>query len=99
MKNSGGFLYIFLAFSHIRLCNAFALNRTGGLPGFFRLQSFFHFVLSFTEDLERIFGKRKHKVEEALKPKKSRKSTSAVKSKGVTKPAVTKGEENVKKSA
>jgi AFG3 family protein len=53
----------------------------------------------FTEDLERIFGKRKHKVEETLKPKKTRKTTSAVKSKGVAKPDVTKGEENVKKSA
>jgi AFG3 family protein len=53
----------------------------------------------FTEDLEKIFGKRKGKPVEKEKPKKTRKTSGAVKVKSAAKRKVSGSSEDVKQSA
>ncbi len=52
----------------------------------------------FSEDLEKIFGKRKSKLEETEKPKKTRKTSGAVKVKSIVKRKVADSGDDVKQS-
>lgn len=52
----------------------------------------------FSEDLEKIFGKRKSKSEETERPKKTRKTSGAVKVKSTVKRKVADSDEDVKQS-
>jgi cell division protease FtsH len=53
----------------------------------------------FTEDLEKIFGKRKTKIEMPEKPKKTQKSTKTFKNAPTRKPKVSHNKEEMKQSA
>jgi len=53
----------------------------------------------FTEDLEKIFGKRKSKAVVPEKPKRSRKTGKTAKDAATRKPKISSGEEKMKKSA